>query len=217
MSVKAISWALDEVAGLHPTQKLVLVVLAEVAQTDGTAAFVSHKTIGEKVGISDRQAREHLKALEEAGLIERGDQRRAAYIPAQYRPVVYDLNMNGSDRLGALMTGRKPTSVRKPTSGLDRKPSAPSTEVRAEAHFRQTVKPENNPSGATATLCVECSRPLPLALLDGAGRCPDCLPHAVGPYPEAGTGRAAVVALLSERRAKLHVVQASTEAEEESR
>lgn len=86
MSVEAYSWALNYAPCKSPTQKLVLLALANHARPDGSAAFPSVKTIQRYTLLSERAIRSKLVELEELGVIYRCDPRIvAAYIPRHDR------------------------------------------------------------------------------------------------------------------------------------
>ena len=86
MSVEAYSWALNHAPCKSPTQKLVLLALANHARPDGTAAFPSVGTIQRYTLLSERAIRMKLDELEELGVIYRCDPRIvAAYIPRHDR------------------------------------------------------------------------------------------------------------------------------------
>lgn len=86
MSVEAYSWALNHAPCKSPTQKLVLLALANHARPDGTAAFPSVGTIQRYTLLSERTIRLKLDELEEIGVIYRCDPRIvAAYIPRHDR------------------------------------------------------------------------------------------------------------------------------------
>lgn len=90
MSVEALGWAMSQTVG-NPTQKLILLGLANHARKDGSAAFPSVKTLAEYAEVGERQVQRHLRALESAGWIApvadppielsgwRPDRRPAAY------------------------------------------------------------------------------------------------------------------------------------------
>lgn len=91
MALDPILWALKDAPVKDAGERLILTVLGEHADEDGTRAFPSQKTIAGVAMLTDRSVREKLRALEERGLIVRGDQRFAEVFPADKRPVVYDL------------------------------------------------------------------------------------------------------------------------------
>lgn len=70
MSLEASRWAW-EVQGISSGQKFVLVALADFADPSGEC-FPSHKTLCKRTGIKQlKTVREHIAALESAGLLER--------------------------------------------------------------------------------------------------------------------------------------------------
>lgn len=91
MSVKVISWALNEAPVTAPVHVLILVAMAERCNDDGTEARQSAATIASKVRVSQRTIQRELKRLEQMGLIRRGDQSLNSFLPVNKRPVVYDL------------------------------------------------------------------------------------------------------------------------------
>jgi len=95
MSVEAFSWALNDAPCDSPTQKLVLLALANHARPDGSSAFPSVSTIRRYTLLSERAIREKLVELESLGVIWRSDPRVvAAYISrADKRPQGWNLNL----------------------------------------------------------------------------------------------------------------------------
>lgn len=74
-----------------PVALHVLACLALHADTDGTGAFPAQSTIARWARASERAVRGKLVQLEAAGLIVRGDVERAAALPANHRPIVWDI------------------------------------------------------------------------------------------------------------------------------
>ena len=108
MSLDAMLWALKEAPVSDPTEALILVALADAANSDGTAAFPSRNTIAEWARCSVPTVARRLKALEGRGLIERGDQNLVAIltkIPPDRRPVVWNLRL---DKRRINLIGRSP-------------------------------------------------------------------------------------------------------------
>lgn len=97
MSIEAIVWVLNEAPCESPTEKLVMLALANHARPDGTSAFPAVATISRYTLLSERAIRTNLRALEARGLIRQCDPRIvAAYITrADKRPFGYDLMMSG--------------------------------------------------------------------------------------------------------------------------
>ena len=91
------TWAmgLDKSTLADSSARHVLLCLSNYAGTDGRGAFPSATTLSSDTGLSERTVRYKLDALEEAGLIVRGNQAiAAAYIDRHdRRPVVYDLQV----------------------------------------------------------------------------------------------------------------------------
>jgi len=93
MSLKVITWVLYEAPVTQQSHLLVLLALADRAHDDGTAAYPSREWIGERARCSVRSVASHLRALEESGLIRKGDQDLVSHFRADRRPVVYDVVM----------------------------------------------------------------------------------------------------------------------------
>ena len=94
MTIEAMKWAMKDAPVESPAEAMVLLCLADHANQDGTCAWPSHETIAKVARMTDRNVRYILQRLEARGIIRRGDQARAGYIQARYRPVVWDLNMD---------------------------------------------------------------------------------------------------------------------------
>lgn len=73
-----------------PTEAAVLGALAHQMDPRGRGAFLSQQTIARAVCCSPRTVRRTLAALERRGIIARGDQTKAHYLPCNRRPVVWD-------------------------------------------------------------------------------------------------------------------------------
>ncbi|WP_413600822.1 helix-turn-helix domain-containing protein [Curtobacterium sp. Curtsp57] len=97
MSLKVITWVLYEAPVTQQAHLLVLLALADRAHDDGTAAYPSREWIGDRARCSVRSVASHLRALEEAGLIRKGDQDLVAHFRADRRPVVYDVVMTAGN------------------------------------------------------------------------------------------------------------------------
>lgn len=93
MSVEAISWVLNEAPDVPPQCVAVLLGLANHAHANGRAAYPSQERLAHYARKSVRAVQNDLKKLVELGLIRRGDQRHVLHLPADRRPVVYDLAM----------------------------------------------------------------------------------------------------------------------------
>lgn len=97
MSLKVITWVLYEAPVTQQSHLLVLLALADRAHDDGTAAYPSREWIGERARCSVRSVASHLRALEESGLIRKGDQELVGHFRADRRPVVYDVVMTAGN------------------------------------------------------------------------------------------------------------------------
>lgn len=90
MSMDPILWAMKDAPIADAEEWAILVCLAERADDDGCGAFPSQGAIAKRVKMADRTVRRRLEAMEERGLIGRGDQSAAAYLKDK-APVVWDL------------------------------------------------------------------------------------------------------------------------------
>lgn len=101
MSIEALVWALNDAPCSSPTQKLVLIALANHARPDGTSAFPAVATIARYTLLSERSIRTHLDTLQAEGLIVPCDPSIvAAYISrTDRRPQGWNLNMGGVQRV----------------------------------------------------------------------------------------------------------------------
>ena len=86
-------WAVQDAPVANVEEWAVLVVLAQQADEDGCSAFRSVATIARMTRMSADTVKDRQRALIERGLIARGDQSAAEYIPEHKRPVVYDLQV----------------------------------------------------------------------------------------------------------------------------
>ncbi|MEU5726859.1 helix-turn-helix domain-containing protein [Micromonospora sp. NPDC047738] len=91
MSIEAVSWALSYAPDVPPQCLAVLIGLANHADAAGRAAFPSQERLAHYARKTVRSVRRDLDELERLGLIRRGDQRHTAFLPADRRPVVWDL------------------------------------------------------------------------------------------------------------------------------
>ncbi|MGW5519026.1 hypothetical protein [Nocardia africana] len=94
MSWEAVKWATTQVPpGLVKLPaRMVLTVFAEAADKHGKKSFQSHLTVAWRLGCTERNVTDHIKTLVDAGLlIVSADQSAVANLPADTRPVVYEL------------------------------------------------------------------------------------------------------------------------------
>jgi hypothetical protein len=94
MSIEAMVWALKKAPVSEPVEALILVGLADHAHEDGTVAYAAQSTLAIYARTSVRTVQRRLAQLEGAGLIKRGDQQMVDHIPANRRPIVWDLNLH---------------------------------------------------------------------------------------------------------------------------
>lgn len=92
MSLEAYIWAgnlrLDECDG---TAFRVLLKYADRVDQYGRTAWYTASDLASDLGCSVSTIRRAVRELVESGLMSRGDQRYVQHIPANYRPIVYDL------------------------------------------------------------------------------------------------------------------------------
>jgi hypothetical protein len=88
-----VAWAIEQQDVTEPVTRLVLICLANYAGSDGNAAYPSLLRLARDSGLSERAIRIHLRKLEAAALIRRGNQAFAAaqIERADRRPTVYNL------------------------------------------------------------------------------------------------------------------------------
>lgn len=95
MSLVSMVWALKEAPVPNdPVAHLVLIAYADHAQDDGTAAWPSVAKVAGYARCTPRTVQTKLRLLIGWGLIRHGDQRLVSHLPANRRPVVYDLVMD---------------------------------------------------------------------------------------------------------------------------
>jgi hypothetical protein len=155
VSFEGMLWASRHAPVADVYERAVLVVLGEAADNDGTAAYPSQDTIAEAAVTDARTVRRRLAAMEERGLIARGNQRLVEHIPADRRPVVWDLQIPAAwfPDLGEINQKRARKGM-PPLTEKDRPviaPPPPRTR-RADAGKRKPKSPEKAPeTGAEPT------------------------------------------------------------------
>lgn len=96
MSLKATQWVFyDAPKDLDAYAFRLLCIMSDAVDSEGRGAWKAVAKYAHEVGCSVRTIQSRLRELEERGLIRKGDQRIVAHIPANRRPTVYDLNING--------------------------------------------------------------------------------------------------------------------------
>lgn len=93
MSLKAVLWATENAPIADVEEFALLTIMAKSADDDGCNAFRSQPHMATRARIDPRTVRRRLDALEKRGVIRRGDQSRVAHLPADKRPVVWDLQI----------------------------------------------------------------------------------------------------------------------------
>ncbi|MBF6350336.1 hypothetical protein IU448_15115 [Nocardia flavorosea] len=94
MSWQAVKWSTTQVPpGLVKlAARAVLDVYAEAADEHGRQSYQSHLTVAWRLGCTVRNVSDHVESLRSAGLlVKSADQSAVAHLPADTRPVVYDL------------------------------------------------------------------------------------------------------------------------------
>ncbi|MFC9821425.1 hypothetical protein ACFWG6_31095 [Streptomyces erythrochromogenes] len=180
MSIEAVKWAM-ELAPPMPAQLVsVLTGLAYHADSKGRGSFPSVPRLAAYACKAPRQIRRDLRQLEELKLIKEGDQGKAAHLPADKRPTVYDLALEwtvAGGRAGAddqtrasartlassRERGRAAREAKKASSGPESTPERPDVDVRGDADVRADV---DVPSDRTSTSAAT-----------GRGRPPNQLPE----------------------------------------
>jgi len=156
MSLRAMTWALEQAPVNDPGQLLVLWALSDRARDNGTAAWPTQQWLAERARCSDRSVRRYLRELEQAGIIRRGDQELVAHMPRDRRPVVWDLVLTAvaagqSDRADS-SSGRTPGAER-PDRGGQNGRTLLSAEPSLTPYGSETVlEPSNARENAEAEL-----------------------------------------------------------------
>lgn len=91
--MEQILWAVKAAPVADAQEWAVLVAMSEAADQDGCNSFLSIMTIAARTRLAESTVRRRMGDLEDRGLIRQGDQRSALMIPANRRPVVYDLQV----------------------------------------------------------------------------------------------------------------------------
>lgn len=145
MSIEAVAWALNEAPVQDASALLVLIGLANHAARDGSNSYPSRDTLAGYARCSVRTVSVKLKALEEAGVIKRGDQAHVAHLRGDRRPVVYDLQYDVQilHPVGSgYPDGVQPEVERGEAGGIDG--------VKASAH-KPSLEPKDEPSAVVST------------------------------------------------------------------
>lgn len=107
MSLDSMHWGLYKAGPAIDDSNAFRVLLRLADETDpaGRNAFPSAQTIADDIGSCVRTVYSKLRWLERVGLIRRGDQRAAAYLPKRHRPTVWDLavELDTPDKVRAVL------------------------------------------------------------------------------------------------------------------
>lgn len=112
MSIEALSWVLNDAPVSDQGQLCVLIGLANHADRYGRDAYPAHATLAEYARCSVRTVARHLAAMEVAGVIGKGDQRRTAHLPGNRRPTVWDITIMATRGVTRDMSPCHPTASR---------------------------------------------------------------------------------------------------------
>lgn len=158
MSNAAVAWALraSKSGKMDASHRLVLLVLADHAHEDGSAAWPSQDRIARILGITTRSVRRSLSWLEANQRISRGDQKIVGHLPADKRPVVWDLPTHEEVELStAPARDRTVSSPRTRATGRSR-PERPDGLVRSD----RTVSSDKPRTEHTTELTPQTPRSL---------------------------------------------------------
>lgn len=115
MSLDSMHWGLYKAGPAIDDSNAFRVLLRLADETDpaGRNAFPSAQTIADDIGSCVRTVYSKLRWLERVGLIRRGDQRAAAYLPKRHRPTVWDLavELDTPDKVRAVLTDPDPADT----------------------------------------------------------------------------------------------------------
>lgn len=91
--MEQILWAVKAAPVADAQEWAVLVAMSEAADQDGCNSFLSIMTVSARTRLAESTVRRRMNDLEARGVIRQGDQTAARVIPANRRPVVYDLQV----------------------------------------------------------------------------------------------------------------------------
>ncbi|MFD1836240.1 helix-turn-helix domain-containing protein [Brachybacterium rhamnosum] len=140
-------WALKHAPVTDPLAHLVLIGLADHADPQGREARPSQKRLAAYVNVTDRTIRTKLRLLEGEGLIVPGDERLAAHLRADRRPLVWDLQLHLT-KATARAEGASGRNGDVDTTGstVQSRPEAGCTNDRNTASDRTVLEPSSEPS-----------------------------------------------------------------------
>jgi Helix-turn-helix domain len=159
LSIQAMAWAIEQQEIKEPVTRLVLLCLANYAGADGSHAFPSIARLQRDTGLSERSIRQHLRKLETASLIQRGNRLFAVTKigRADRVPLVYDIIMQrgapdsprevtrGTPRPngGHMTTSRGAPPAPNPSLRSVREPKSALEAVTEELEARFGIKPKS--------------------------------------------------------------------------
>lgn len=163
MSHQASAWALDarQTGRLGAGARLVLATLADYADPQGHGAYPSKATIALRLDLDVNTVRRHLRTLEEAGLLTKGDQHLVSHFPADKRPTVYNLTL----RRGTSEVSPRSSEASERTAAGPQ--NVPDRGDRSEAQTKNITTPENSPQ-TPLELDDDIDHDAPLALQHAA-------------------------------------------------
>ncbi|MFJ9720009.1 helix-turn-helix domain-containing protein [Streptomyces sp. NPDC101213] len=137
-------WATHDSPVKDTTERLVLIALADKADSDGCNAFPSKKTIAKVALCDEKTAQRKLAELRKRGLIDFGDQEAARYIEKRYRPKVYDLlipySWYGPERVARVNAERKGKGL--PPLSPENRPAIEAAPVKAVRSDKGKPRPK---------------------------------------------------------------------------
>lgn len=108
MSLEAYIWAGSLPIGVCSGAAFrVLLKYADRVDQYGRSAWYTAAGLADELQCSDRTIRRAVRELMDIGLMSLGDQRYVAHIPANYRPIVYDLETPAKQMQDYLSRGDK--------------------------------------------------------------------------------------------------------------
>jgi hypothetical protein len=144
VSVKVMGWVLEHSPVSVSGQRLVLLALADAAREDGTGAWPSQESLARMSRLSERQVRNCLKVLEEAGHIVRTG-------VSQKGTVVWNIVMQGGSPLpGENISGggsSLPPRSGSPLPTNRPNPSLTSSPPKAPSSAKKIIEPQDEPIG----------------------------------------------------------------------
>jgi DNA-binding transcriptional ArsR family regulator len=149
MSLDALKWAWEQDCP-NPTAKLVLMALADHANSDGEC-WPSMKRVAELTGVSTRQVSNHIVALEQLGYVTKGDRRRWQ---GQLRGWDYRVNLRKPATSGSVLPVTSGNTASSPAeAGFRSEPLENRKEEPLAAAPRETAAKKDELFEAVAEAC----------------------------------------------------------------